>query len=113
MARSSARTPKILTGQVVGSPFGSQIWIMPIVSMAGAIACTSPPTAAKIRAITTSGLPNPSKSIDSTIISESEPWMRSRILSENPPMTAFTTIIVATPSITLTTLASAMYRVRR
>ena len=41
------------------------------------------------------------------------PCRRSRILSANPAITEFTTIIVATPSITLITLAIAMYRVRR
>ena len=63
--------------------------------------------------MTASALAKPSKSYDSIVMSESAPWMRSRIFSENPAMTALTTIIVATPSRTLTMLARAMYRVRR
>ena len=41
------------------------------------------------------------------------PWMRSCISCVKPSITALTTIIVATPSITLMIEASAMYRVRR
>ena len=39
--------------------------------------------------------------------------MRVCISCEKPAITALTTIIVATPSVTLTTLASAIQRVRR
>jgi hypothetical protein len=45
--------------------------------------------------------------------SERMPWIRVCISCEKPAITALTTIIVATPSVTLTTLASAIQRVRR
>ena len=41
------------------------------------------------------------------------PWMRSCISWVKPAITLLTTIIVATPSVTLMIDASAMYRVRR
>ena len=41
------------------------------------------------------------------------PWIRSRISVANPAITLLTTIMVATPSITLTMLAIAIQRVRR
>jgi hypothetical protein len=46
-------------------------------------------------------------------MSDSTPCKRSYISSTKPDMTLFTTINVATPSVTLTTDASAMNRVRR
>jgi hypothetical protein len=41
------------------------------------------------------------------------PWMRLCISCVKPAITLLTTIIVATPSVTLITEASAMYLVRR
>ena len=41
------------------------------------------------------------------------PWMRSCMSRLKPAMTLLTTIIVATPSMTLMIEAKAMYRVRR
>ncbi len=58
--------------------------------------------------MTASGLSKPSRLRDSTTTSASTPCKRSHILDENPAITELTTIIVATPSITLTMLASAM-----
>ena len=46
-------------------------------------------------------------------MSERMPWIRSCISCVKPSITELTTIIVATPSITLTIDTSAMYRVRR
>lgn len=81
---------------------------MPTVCTAGAIATTSSPATSLIRAITWSGSLNPLKERASTTTSAMIPWSRVRIRSANPAMTLLTTINVATPSITLTTLASAM-----
>ena len=47
-------------------------------------------------------------SSDSTITSARTPCRRVCIFSANPAITELTTIMVATPSITLTTLARAM-----
>ena len=44
----------------------------------------------------------------STMTSERIPWMRSCISVVNPAITLLTTIIVATPSVTLTIDARAM-----
>ena len=55
----------------------------------------------------------PSEACDSSTTSERMPWMRLRISWVKPAMTLLTTIIVATPSITLIMDASAIYRVRR
>ena len=98
---------------MIDLPPGNGNFIRPNVSIVGAIASTWSPATSLIRAITSSALVNPSRSYDSTTTSASTPCSRSRILAENPAITELTTIIVATPSITLTTLASAMYRVRR
>ena len=106
-ARSSGRMPMICTCRVIGWPLKVHL-ISPITSIVGAIASTSSPATCLIRAITSSEFQNPSRSYDSTTTSARTPWSRSRILSANPAITELTTIIVATPSITLTTLASAM-----
>ena len=45
--------------------------------------------------------------------SERMPWIRVCISCEKPAITALTTIIVATPRVTLMMLASAIQRVRR
>ena len=50
---------------------------------------------------------------DSNTTSEMMPWMRLCISWEKPDITLLTTIIVATPSITLMIDAKAMYRVQR
>ena len=99
--------PMSWTGRVIGWPWNDH-FIMAGVSIVGAIASTSSPATALIRAMTSSEFRKPSKSRDSTMTSARTPWSRSRIFSENPAITEFTTIIVATPSITLITLASAM-----
>ena len=46
-------------------------------------------------------------------MSERMPWMRCCISRLKPAITLLTTIIVATPSVTLMIEASAMYRVRK
>ena len=112
LARSAGLIPINWTCRVIGWPWNDH-FIRAKVSIVGAIATTSSPATVLIRAITSSELRNPSKSRDSTITSARTPWSRSRIFAENPAITEFTTIIVATPSITLTTLASAIQRVLR
>ena len=79
----------------------------------GVIPSISPPHTSMIRAMCPSASGNPSAERESTVISESTPWMRSSISVANPLITAFTTIIVATPSVTLMIDAKAIYRVRR
>ena len=56
---------------------------------------------------------SPSSVWVSTTMSARIPWIRSRISVANPAITLLTTIMVATPSITLTMLAIAIQRVRR
>ncbi len=46
-------------------------------------------------------------------MSEMIPWIRFCISQAKPSITLLTTIIVATPSVTLMIDANAMYRVRR
>ena len=55
----------------------------------------------------------PLKLRDSRTTSESNPWMRFCISEVNPSITLLTTIIVATPKVTLTMDTSAMYRVHK
>ena len=49
----------------------------------------------------------------SKTMSERIPWIRDCISWAKPAITALTTIIVATPRVTLMTLARAIQRVRR
>ena len=72
-----------------------------------------PGAAALARAIIASGSAWPSRECVSITTSASRPRMRSFISVVKPAITEFTTTIVATPSVTETMLASAMYRVRR
>ena len=83
--------------------------IRPKVSIVGAIASTS------VAGDLPGSAPSPRRGCrsrrgrcDSTTTSARTPCSRSRIFSEKPAMTELTTIIVATPSITLMMLASAM-----
>ena len=55
----------------------------------------------------------PESECASKTMSERIPWIRVCISWEKPAITALTTIIVATPSVTLSTLANAIQRVRR
>ena len=71
------------------------------------------PATRRISAMCHCGSWKPESEWLSKTMSERMPWIRVCISCEKPAITALTTIMVATPSVTLTTLARAIQRVRR
>jgi len=79
----------------------------------GVIPAIASPATRRISRMCHSGSWKPESEWVAKTMSERIPWIRSCISCENPAITALTTIIVATPSVTLITLANAIQRVRR
>ena len=79
----------------------------------GVMPSMSPPAARVISSMCHFGSWKPESEWLSNTRSERMPWIRVCISWEKPAITALTTIIVATPSITLATHTSAIQRVRR
>jgi len=74
----------------------------------GVIPTMSSPTILRISSMWRAGSRKPSRLRDSNTTSERIPWIRFLISVVKPCITLLTTIIVATPSITLMIDASAM-----
>src|SRR3569833_448321 len=79
----------------------------------GVIPSIELPATLRICCMCHSGSANPSRPFASNVTSERIACRRSFISCEKPAMTLLTTIIVATPSVTLTIEARAMYLVLR